>query len=63
MAYKQLYLLVEGSDDNSFFKASAVKSMFGNKYDYISIVQYAQEPSKSIKNFLKSFEKGSAIEV
>jgi hypothetical protein len=53
--YKRLYLLVEGNDDERFFK-HIIKPLLINEYDYIKIWQYAQK-SPDIKNrFLRSIK-------
>ena len=55
MAYKRLFVFVEGNDDVRFFE-SAVKSFFDNKYDYVRIIAYAQTKTEKIKNFVASIK-------
>ena len=53
MAYKQLYIFVEGSDDE-FFVANVVIPLLKPKYDLIKIWEYQQKPNKKTQNFLKA---------
>ena len=55
MAYKRLFVFVEGNDDVRFFE-SAVKSSFDNQYDYVRIIAYAQTKTEKIKNFVTSIK-------
>ncbi|KPL21454.1 MAG: hypothetical protein AMJ75_09950 [Phycisphaerae bacterium SM1_79] len=52
MPYKRLWVLVEGNDEERFF--DAIKHTLENKYDFVQMWQYAQQPPKRIKNFLNS---------
>ena len=54
MPYKQLWVIVEGNDDEKFFEK--IKPLLEKKYDSVQIWKYAQEPPKRIKNFLKSIK-------
>ncbi|MCH7555965.1 MAG: hypothetical protein IIB56_00745 [Planctomycetes bacterium] len=52
MVYRRLWILIEGNDEKRFFETR--KHIFEDKYDFIQTWQYAGEPPKRIKNFLKS---------
>jgi len=52
MAYKRLWILIEGNDEERFFRT--IKPIFENKYDFVQMWQHAQEPHKRIKDFLNS---------
>ena len=53
MAYKTLYIFVEGEDDKRFFER-IVKPMFQGKYDSVEVYKYAQEKNKKVNSFLRS---------
>jgi len=55
MNYKLLFFLVEGVDDERFFKR-IVKPKFEKKYDTVQIWKYAQEKKTKVDNFLKSIK-------
>ena len=57
MPYKALYILVEGDDDERFFKKILLPRL-REKHDYIKVIQYAQKPKKFeyIKKFIKSIQ-------
>jgi len=55
MAYKRLWILVEGNDDKRFFEG-IIKPVLDCKYKFVQTWRYAQEPHKRIKNFLKSIK-------
>ncbi|SIQ39990.1 hypothetical protein [Halanaerobium kushneri] len=57
--YKQLYILVEGNDDERFFR-EIIMPLFENDYDNIAIWQYAQQKYKKIKKFIKSINSMEA---
>jgi len=54
MAYKRLWILIEGNDEERFFET--IKPIFENKYDFVQTWQHAQEPRRRIRNFLKSIQ-------
>ncbi len=54
MAYTQLWVLLEGKDDDRFL--NAIKPTFENNYDSVKPWQYADKPGKKIKSFLRSIE-------
>ncbi len=53
--FKHLYFLVEGNDDERFFK-NVIKPLLINKYEQIKIWQHAQKSTETQKRFLKSLE-------
>jgi len=55
MAYKRLWVLLEGNDDERFFKG-IIKPRLSPQYDSIQVWQYAQKPSKRTMNFLKAIK-------
>ncbi len=59
MPYKALYILVEGNDDERFFK-KIVKPMLEEKYESIALWQYAQAKSKKVSDFLRSIKRMNA---
>ena len=59
MKYRQLFLLVEGNDDERFFQR-IVKLKFKEKHDEVKIWKYAQIKNTKVDNFLKNIkEKGA----
>jgi hypothetical protein len=54
MAYKRLWLLVEGNDEERFFESENIKRLFANKYDFVRTWRYAAEPPRRIRSFIKS---------
>ena len=52
-SYKQLYLWVEGDDDERFFKKVIIPK-FQEKYDNIKIIKYATMRKEKKDNFIKS---------
>lgn len=52
MPYRQLRILVEGNDDERFFKR--IKPVLEKKYDFVQTWPYQQKANKQVKNFLKS---------
>ncbi len=55
MAYKRLWILLEGNDDERFFER-LIKPIFENTYDFVRSWQYAQTQTKKVKSFLRSIE-------
>ena len=53
MAFRRLWVLVEGNDDEKFLER--IMPVFGSGYDYIKIVQYRPIPKKEITAKLRSF--------
>lgn len=56
MAYKILWVLVEGSDDKKFIN-NVITNIFENKYSYIKPYEYRQKPTKTVKAFINSIDK------
>jgi hypothetical protein len=55
MNYKQLFLFVEGDDDERFFER-IVKPKFEEKYHTVKLWKYAQVKNTKVDNFLKSIK-------
>lgn len=55
MAYKRMWVLLEGNDDERFFER-VIKPIFENTYDFVRPWQYAQKRTEKVKNFLRSIE-------
>ncbi len=53
MAYKRLWVLLEGNDDERFFEG-VIRPIFDNTYDSVKPWQYAQKQTKKVKNFLRA---------
>jgi len=53
MAYRQLFLFVEGDDDARFFQALTIP-FFKVRYDDIRIVRYAALKKEKLGNFVRS---------
>ena len=59
MAYKMLFIFVEGIDDQRFFEKIIIPR-FKKDYDDIKIVQYSHWAKKKIKAFIKSISSMKA---
>ena len=59
MAYRRLWVLIEGTDDEIFFE-QVVKPEIEARYDFIGFWQYAQEPRKRTQDFLRSITSMNA---
>jgi len=59
MSYKELYIWVEGNDDERFFKR-IIEPMLQKKYDNIYIIAYSQMKKEKRKSFLKSIKSMGA---
>ena len=55
MAYRQLFIWVEGDDDARLME-QVKQGLFGDKYDWIVVRQYAQEKPDNVSAFLKSIK-------
>lgn len=55
MAYRQLYIWVEGNDDLRFFD-QIVKPTFDELYDRVEVIAYANRRSENVINFVKSIK-------
>lgn len=53
MSYRILFILIEGEDDERFFK-NQIEPILLNKYDMIKLWTYAKKPKKKIKQLLNS---------
>lgn len=53
MAYKRLFIFVEGDDDERFFKTVIVPYLC-DKHSHVDIIKYAQKNRKLTHNYLKS---------
>jgi hypothetical protein len=53
VAYKQLFIWVEGPDDMRFFNA-VIKPLLAEKYDWIGVRSYAERKKEYITAFLKN---------
>ncbi len=59
MAYKGLFILVEGLNDKRFFD-KIIKPKLKKKYDSVEVIQYANLKKEKLKRFLRSIEKMKA---
>lgn len=55
MAYKRLWVLLEGSYDERFFER-VIRPIFEKTYDSVKPWQYAQKQTKKVKNFLRAIK-------
>lgn len=58
MAFRRLFLLVEGNADERFLER--IKPVLEKVYDFVLIVKYSQKPKRKIKALLKSFNSMKA---
>lgn len=59
MLYRRLFILIEGSDDERFFK-KIVKPLFKKRYPTIDFWKYSQKKPEKNKNFVKSINSMKA---
>lgn len=59
MAYRRLFFLVEGDDEDRFIRA-LLEPLFLLQYDHIQVWQYAQETPKKTRNLIKSIQRMGA---
>lgn len=59
MPYKALYILVEGDDDERFFR-KVVMSVLEGEYESVTLWKYAQRKSEKVAAFLSSIESMGA---
>ncbi len=57
--YKQLYIFVEGPDDERFFD-KILKPIIINNYNFVKFIKYAGLDKKTIQDFIKTFTKQTA---
>lgn len=55
MAYKRLWVLLEGNDDERFFDR-VIKPIFEKTYDFVRPWQYAQKKTTKVEDFLRSIK-------
>ena len=53
LAYRTLYILVEGGDDARFFER-VVRPMFENEFGHVQLWQYSQQEKEKVNTFLDS---------
>jgi len=53
MAYRRLFLFVEGDDDERFFEQVAVP-FFRKRYDHVKIVGYARMKKGKLEGWVRS---------
>ena len=53
MAYRRLFILVEGDDDERFFD-HLIRPIYEHIYDYVQHWKYSRETTKKVNNFLNS---------
>ena len=56
MKYRQLYIFVEGNDDERFFETQ-IKPLFKTKYNNIIFIKYATLKNRKIENFITTIRK------
>lgn len=59
MEYKQLYIFVEGPDDERFIN-SVIKPILDKKYSLVKVIKYATLSKVVIENFIKTYDKQSS---
>ncbi len=55
MAYKRLWVFLEGNDDERFF-TSVIKPIFDDMYDFVKPWLYAQKKPTKARDFLRSIK-------
>jgi hypothetical protein len=56
MDFKQLYIFVEGTDDERFIE-KAIKPHLLKRYAYVKTISYAQLPKNNIEKFIQTYKK------
>lgn len=56
MAYRRLFLFVEGADDERFFGA-VLFPLFRKRYEEVRVVQVSQMTKKKVSDWLRSVER------
>ncbi len=59
--FKQLYIFVEGPDDERFFD-NVFKPLALDKYNFVKIIKYAGLTKKIVKDYIKAFSKQNSSE-
>jgi len=55
VTYKRFYVLVEGKDDERFFKR-VITPLLEKQYDFVDIYKYSQAKDKKIRGFINSIQ-------
>jgi hypothetical protein len=55
LAYRRLFIWVEGADDQRFFE-QVVKPLFEQKYDWVEVRTYAKHSGEYITKFIRSIK-------
>ncbi len=55
MAFKQLFILIEGDDDERFFR-HIITPILQERYTYVQFYQYAQRSASVIGSFIRSIQ-------
>ena len=53
LAYRMLYVLLEGDDDERFFE-EVIKPIYLEKYDHVQLWKYSQKKKERVNQFLNS---------
>lgn len=53
LAYRMLYVLLEGDDDERFFE-EVIKPIYAEKYDHVQFWKYSQKKKERVNHFLNS---------
>lgn len=56
MSYKELFIFVEGPDDERYIN-TIIRPLLKEKYSFIKIIKYASLPKIAIENFIKTYKK------
>ncbi|NUU95801.1 hypothetical protein XO10_05830 [Marinitoga sp. 1135] len=59
MSFKQLFVFVEGNDDERFFEF-IIKPKLSNRYDLVQIIKYSEEKKEKIDNYISSIKQMKA---
>ncbi len=62
MAYRQLFLFVEGDDDAGFFQSVVKPLLLAERYDYIRVVRYAKLKKEKLAGFIRSVQSTSGAD-
>ncbi|WP_243345454.1 DUF4276 family protein [Parabacteroides sp. FAFU027] len=56
MEYRQLYIFVEGPDDERYIN-QVIKPILKDQYNDIKVIKYAKLPKVVVQNYIKTFNK------
>lgn len=59
LAYRMLYVLLEGDDDERFFE-EVVKPIYAEKYDHVQLWKYSQQKKERVNSFLNGVKSMQA---